>query len=115
MQTIPLEDPLVPALKKAMFERMLKEVKIERHKEIIKFLYSKFDTTVVEDWNDSAMNPSPVYRPVFESVAVYVYDYTEEITMKMYDKDGDEEYFDLNTPNLEKILEERIKRAVIEK
>lgn len=112
---IPLEDPIVPALKKAMFERMLKKVQIKRHREIIKYLSERFDTVVVEDWNDSGTNPMPVYRPIFEQVAVYVYDYTEEITLKVYDKDGYDEYYPLDTPNLEKVLEERIKKAVIDR
>jgi hypothetical protein len=111
---IPLEDPIVPDLKKAMYERMLKNVRIERHKEIIEYLHSKFDTIVVEDWNGSGMNPQPIYRPIFERAALYVYDYTEEITLKMYDKDGYEEYYKLKTPHLEEILEKRIKKAVIE-
>ena len=112
---IPLDDPIVPALKKSMFERMLKEVKIERHKEIIKYLSERFDTTVVEDWNDSGTNPMPVYRPIFENAALYIYDYTEEVTMRMYDKEGYDEYYSLDTPNLEKVLEERIKKAVIDR
>jgi len=110
---IPLDDPIVPTLKKAMLENMLKKVMVERHREIIKYLSEKFDTLVIEDWNDSATNPSSVYRPVFENAALYIYDYIEEVTLKMYDEDGDEEYYKLNTPNLEKILEERIKKAVI--
>jgi len=107
---IPLEDPLVPTLKKEMFGKMLKEVKVERHKEILKYLYTKFDSTVIEDWN---YGMHPVYHPIFENAAMYVYDYTEEVVMKMYDRDGMEEYYDLSTPNLEKILEKRLKKAII--
>jgi len=106
---IPLSDPIVPILKEIMLENLLKEVKIKRHQEIIKYLSKKFDTFVIEDWNDSATNPSPVYRPVFEGTVTYIYDYTKEIELKIPD---DEIYLDINTPKEE--IEQLIKKVVIE-